>query len=87
MTCEEARAAMDAQFEGELAAQTAEQLHAHLATCPSCQERYDRLARVDLSLERGGLSEQRMDALQARILGKASVAPIAPTLPAPRRGG
>ena len=86
MNCEESRAAMDAQFEGELAALTAEQLRVHLTTCPGCQERYDRLARVDLSLERGGLSEQRMDALQARILGRASVAPIAAPPPPARRG-
>lgn len=84
MNCEAARAAMDEQFAGALAPEVAAQLRAHLEPCASCRERYDRLARVDLALARGGLSEQRLDALQARILGKA----VAPTLSPPaRRGG
>lgn len=91
MNCEAARAAMDDQFAGEDLGERAEQLRAHLAACDSCRERYDRLARVDLAMARGGLSEQRLDALQARILGKAVVppaelAPPPPPLP-PRRAG
>lgn len=87
MNCEAARAAMEEQFAGEELGQRAEQLRAHLASCPTCPERYDRLARVDLSLERGALSEQRMDVLQARILGKAAPASIAAPPPPARRGG
>ncbi|MBI5547764.1 MAG: hypothetical protein HY901_28105, partial [Deltaproteobacteria bacterium] len=57
----------------------------HLKTCASCRERDDRLGRVDQVLERGGLSEQRLDALQARILGKLPVkAPE--VVPPPSRG-
>ena len=84
MNCEAARAAMEEQFAGEELGERAQQLRAHLGTCTTCGERYDRLARVDLSLERGALSEQRMDVLQARIL---SVASIAAPPPAARRGG
>ncbi len=87
MNCEAARAAMEEQFAGEELCERAEQLRVHLQTCTTCTERYDRLARVDLSLERGGLSEQRMDVLQARILGKSSVASIAPPPPVARRSG
>ncbi|MDP1825121.1 MAG: zf-HC2 domain-containing protein [Archangium sp.] len=75
MNCEAARAAMEEQFAGEVLAERAEQLRLHLQTCESCRERYDRLARVDLSLSGGGLSEQRLDALQARILGRSAVTP------------
>lgn len=87
MNCETARDAMDEQFAGELPSAREEELREHLKTCESCRERYDRLARVDLVMERGGLSEQRMDALQARILGKsAEVIPHAEPPPV-RRGG
>ena len=86
MNCEESRAAMDAQFEGELSPQLAEPLRAHLTTCASCRERSDRLGRVELALERGGLSEQRRDALEARILGKATVV-AQPAPPPTRRAG
>lgn len=82
MNCEAARAAMDEEFAG---GEPAPELREHLKTCASCRERYERLGRVDLVLERGGLSEQRMDALQARILGKLPVK--APELaPPPSRG-
>lgn len=89
MNCEAARAAMDEQFAGEELGERAEQLHAHLASCESCRERYDRLARVDLVMTKGGLSEQRLDALQARILGKAALPPaeLAPPPPPARRAG
>lgn len=89
MNCEAARAAMEEQFAGEVLAERAEQLRVHLQTCATCRERYDRLARVDLALSGGGLSEQRLDALQARILGKSSVTPLpsrGPTPPPSRRG-
>lgn len=80
---------MEDEFAGELVSDQAEQLRVHLKTCDSCREFYDRLARVDAALERGGLSEQRMDALQSRIPGlgpvRAEPSPVA-TLPPPRRG-
>ena len=82
MNCEAARAAMDEEFAG---GEPAPALREHLKTCAACRERYDRLGRVDQVLERGGLSEQRMDALQARILGKLPVkAPE--VVPPPSRG-
>ncbi len=87
MTCEAARAAMEDQFAGEIAPQQAEHLREHLKTCEVCRERYDRLARVDVVLSKGGLSEQRMDALQARILGtKAATSLAAPVLRQVSRG-
>lgn len=84
MNCEAARAAMDEEFAGEDVGERAAQLREHLKTCGACRERYDRLARVEAQLSGGGLSEQKLDALQARILGRASVAPSAPP-PAPAR--
>ena len=83
MNCETARATMEEQFAGEELGGRGEQLRAHLKTCEACREGYDRLARVDLALSGGGLSEQRMDALQARILGKAMVAATVTQLPVP----
>lgn len=89
MNCEAARAAMEEEFAGELVSDRAEQLRAHVKSCDSCREFYERLARVDAVLERGGLSEQRLDALQARIPGLASQkqAPFIPSAPARRAWG
>ena len=84
MNCEEARTAMDDEFAGLDPGERAALLRAHLKTCADCRERHDRLGRVDMVLERGGLSEQRMDALQARILRKTA---LVPALPPPSRGG
>lgn len=84
MNCEAARGAMEEQFAGELAPEAAAELRAHLATCAGCREAFQRLARVDAALERGGLSEQRLDALQARVLGRVAAAPAA-HLPPSRR--
>ena len=88
MNCEAARAAMEDQVAGEIAPEQVEHLREHLGTCEVCRERYDRLARVDVVLSKGGLSEQRMDAMQARILGARSVSPLAAApLPPPVRRG
>lgn len=85
MNCEAARAAMDEEFAGEDLGERAAFLREHLKTCASCRERYERLGRVELALERGGLSEQKLDALQARILGKVPVkGPV--VVPPPSRG-
>ncbi len=86
MNCEAARAAMEDQFAGEIAPEQAGHLREHLATCEGCRERYDRLARVDLVFSKGALSEQRMDALQARILGPKAVSAVAAPPPLVRRG-
>lgn len=87
MNCEAARAAMDEEFAGDDLGERAAQLREHLKTCDACRERYDRLARVEAQLSGGGLSEQKMDALQARILGKAAAkAPSAPPPLPPQRG-
>lgn len=86
MNCEAARAAMDEEFAGDELAERASQLRDHLKTCDSCRERYDRLARVEAHLSGGGLSEQKLDALQARILGKVPETASAPP-PAPARRG
>lgn len=88
MSCEWARRAMEQQFAGELPAQEAARLDGHLAGCAPCREAYQRLARVDAALERGGLSEPRLDALQARILarvGAAAPSEAEPALPPSRR--
>ena len=90
MNCEAARAAMDEEFAGDDLGERGAQLREHLKTCDACRERYDRLARVEAQLSGGGLSEQKMDALQARILGNvgktATTAPSAPP-PVPAQRG
>lgn len=88
MNCEQAREAMDAEFAGEAAAELSVALRAHLPTCASCRERYERLARVDAQLSGGGLSEQKQDALLASILARSAPA-VAPVVPgaSPRAWG
>ncbi|RYZ40144.1 MAG: hypothetical protein EOO71_17210 [Myxococcaceae bacterium] len=56
-----------------------EQLRAHLATCHSCQETYDRLSRVESALEKRALPQARSalleQALWARMAKAANPAP------------
>lgn len=85
MNCEAARAAMDAQFAGEEPARVDAALEAHLASCPSCRERYERLARVDVALSAGGLAEPRLEQLEARLFARLGAEPAAPVAP-PSRG-
>jgi len=84
VNCEAARGAMERQFAGELAPEAHAELRAHLETCPSCREFYERLARVDAALERGGLSEQRLEALEGRLLSRVAPA-SAPAAGAPSK--
>ena len=87
MNCDQARQTMDAEFAGEASAELTIALREHLLTCAACRERYERLARVEAQLSRGGLSAQKHDVLQALILARSAptVAPASP--PAPRLWG
>lgn len=89
MNCQAAREALELQFSGEPNAATDAALRAHLEGCASCREFSERLARVDTALERGGLSTQRLEAMEARILARVAPPPHARvSLPPPaRRGG
>lgn len=89
MTCDDARAAMDAEFAGDAPPERAAPLREHLRECASCRERYDRLARVEARLSGGGLSEQKRDVLQALILARSAPVPsvVAPPPLVPRRWG
>jgi hypothetical protein len=81
---------MDEEFAGDELGERAAQLREHLKTCDACRERYDRLARVEAKLSGGGLSEQKMDALEARIfanLGKSTAPSAAPPPPVQRGWG
>lgn len=77
-----AKRALQALFRGELDGEGFTRLRAHAAGCPSCREAYDRLARVESSLEKrvlpGGRQALLEDELLARV--RAGTAPAkAPT--------
>lgn len=78
MNCENARDVMDALFVGDADAASEAALRAHLPTCQSCGERYERLARVDAVLANGELSPPRLEQLEARIFAAVPHAPSPP---------
>jgi hypothetical protein len=78
MSCAEAQAAIQRHFTGEAPPEAYEQVRAHVESCAACRDLYERLARVDSSLEPGGLSPQRLDALEGRLFAKLGVSAAAP---------
>ncbi|CAM3098320.1 hypothetical protein G4177_17005 [Corallococcus sp. ZKHCc1 1396] len=92
--CDDRRAkqAMSALFqEGSQGLDAAgfERLREHLATCPSCQDTYDRLSRVESALEQRALPQARSalleQALWTRMAKAASPAPRPAVVESPRR--
>jgi hypothetical protein len=87
-----AKRALQALFRGELDAEGFTWLRAHAATCPSCREAYDRLARVESSLEQRALPRARQALLEQALfarLGESTAsaparAPVRATPPAER---
>ncbi|MHB8878112.1 MAG: zf-HC2 domain-containing protein [Myxococcaceae bacterium] len=77
MTCDAAQSALEALFLGELDGRAYSELRAHAAGCAGCKEQYERLFRVEATLEkaRGGLSEARASLLEAELLARVQPAP------------
>lgn len=78
MSCAEAQVAIQRHFTGEAPPEAYEQVRPHVEGCTACRELYERLARVDGTLERGGLSPQRLEALEGRLFAKLGVPAVAP---------
>ncbi|HZI09371.1 MAG TPA: hypothetical protein VE153_03205 [Myxococcus sp.] len=77
-----AKQALQALFRGELDGEGFTRLRAHAATCVSCREAYDRLARVESTLEKRVLPVQRQALLEDQLFARlrAGTAPAkAPT--------
>ncbi|MDC0710129.1 zf-HC2 domain-containing protein [Stigmatella sp. ncwal1] len=70
MTCEngEAKTALQALFLGELEAGEHARLRAHAKACVSCGTAYERLSRVESSLEKRVLPQGRERLLEAQLL-------------------
>ncbi len=82
-----AKQALRALFHGELDAEGFTWLRTHAATCADCREAYDRLSRVESSLEQRALTENRQallqDALFARLGASTAAAARTPVRAAP----
>lgn len=87
--CADTKAKRDlaALFRGELDAEGFTRLRAHAATCPSCREAYDRLSRVESSLEKRALPGGRQALLEGELFARlgARVAPARAPAPRPER--
>ncbi|QSQ21719.1 zf-HC2 domain-containing protein [Pyxidicoccus parkwayensis] len=83
-----AKRALQALFRGELDAEDFTWLRTHAATCPSCRETYDKLSRVESSLEKRALPEGRQalleQALFARLAESRAPAPVRAPRPSER---
>src|SRR5436189_3563192 len=64
----EAKAALKALFLGELDPERHARLREHAKTCAECREDYDRLSRVESSLEKRVLPKGREALLEAQIM-------------------
>ncbi|NMO21396.1 hypothetical protein HPC49_45915 [Pyxidicoccus fallax] len=87
--CANTKAKQDlaALFRGELDTEGFTRLRAHAATCGNCREAYDRLSRVESSLEQRALPENRQALLEGELfarLGAKAAAASAPVRAVPR---
>jgi anti-sigma factor RsiW len=85
MTCTnlEAKGALKALFLGGLEASGHARLREHLKTCAECREQYERLSRVESSLEKRALPKGREALLEAQLMQRVRAAERAA---APERG-
>ncbi|WP_224248784.1 anti-sigma factor family protein [Hyalangium gracile] len=76
MTCKnlEAKAALEALFLGELDAEGHARLSEHARTCTECRDAYERLSRVESSLEKRVLPRGREALLEARLMARVQAA-------------
>ncbi len=70
----EAKAALRALFLGELEAERHARLREHLKTCAECREAYERLSRVESSLEQRVLPKGREALLEAQLMARLQTA-------------
>jgi anti-sigma factor RsiW len=72
MTCvdRQAREALEALFLGELEAQGHARLREHARGCADCREAYERLSRVESSLEKRVLPKGREALLEAQLMAR-----------------
>lgn len=76
-----AKRALEALFRGDLDAESFTWLRAHAATCPQCREAYDRLARVESSLEKRVLPEGRQALLEQALFARLGTSTAAASAP------
>ena len=76
MTCAntEAKAALRALFMGELKAEGHGALRAHAKACAECGEAYEKLSRVESSLEKRVLPQGREALLEAQLMARLQAA-------------
>src|SRR5688572_17684966 len=70
----EAKAALRALFLGELEAERHARLREHLKTCVECREAYERLSRVESSLEKRVLPKGREALLEVQLMARVQAA-------------
>lgn len=71
MTCAEGEQLLERQFVEGLSPVEGASLRAHVATCERCRRAQQQLARVDEALYGAPLSPQRVEQLEAELLGGA----------------
>jgi hypothetical protein len=76
MTCtnQEAKAELQALFLGELKARDHARLREHVKACAECLEAYERLSRVESSLEKRALPKSREALLEAQLMERVRAA-------------
>ncbi|MBN1204165.1 MAG: zf-HC2 domain-containing protein [Myxococcaceae bacterium] len=85
MTCtnQEAKEALSALFLGALEASGHARLREHVKSCAECREQYERLSRVESSLEKRVLPKEREALLEAQLMERVRASERAA---APERG-
>jgi hypothetical protein len=76
MTCanSKAKAALQALFMGELDAEGHAWLRGHAKACAACGEAYEKLSRVESTLEKRVLPQQREALLEAQLMARVKAA-------------
>jgi anti-sigma factor (TIGR02949 family) len=69
MRCAQYRESLDARFDGELTPAEAQEIDAHLATCPECAREYETLTTTHRLLSENLMRHAAPDVLKARIRG------------------
>jgi anti-sigma factor (TIGR02949 family) len=71
--CGEYASLLHGLFDGELDAEHASRVEAHMASCPACAEEYDKLAALRASIRGANVRRLAPDALRRRV--RSSIAP------------
>lgn len=81
----QAKQALEALFRGELDGEGFTRLRAHAAGCGECHEAYDRLSRVESSLEKRALPASREALLEKELFARLGATAKPVRAPEPRR--